>query len=141
MEEEGTGPQVNPEGSPSPILSLGLGSEKFLTRRMGAGMVEEALGKGKRKADPSGLSLDDGRNEKRRQPCRTPSNVPTPQSVDPLVRAPTWLGRELALSWGSGGGERLLSPTPGWTGALYRGGQGDLQPRELSSINLSVPLT
>lgn len=50
MEEEGTGPQVNPEGSPSSILSLGLESEKFLTRRVGAGVVEEALGKGKRKA-------------------------------------------------------------------------------------------
>lgn len=47
-------------------------------------VVEEALGKGKRKADPSGLSLDDGGKEKRRQPRRTPTNVPTPLSVHRL---------------------------------------------------------
>lgn len=90
-------------------------------------------------SQPCGCST--GGKEKQREPRRTPTRSPLPKSVSLWSRAPTWLGREPALSWGSGGGERLLSPAPGWTGALYRGGQGDLQLRELSSINLSVPLT
>lgn len=86
------------------------------------------------------LSLD-GKKGEAAAPGWTPPRSPLPKSDCPLAGAPTWLGLEPALSWGSGDGERLLSPTPRWTGALYPGGQGDLQLREFGSIKLSVPLT
>lgn len=129
MGEDRTGPQVH-----SSILSLDFGNGESLTRRMGAA--------------GDGGSAENG--EEKSRACRFHGAaawvdaVQGPRSPNPSALwpgTPTWLGREPALTGGSEGGERLLSPTPGSTGALRRGAQGDLQPRELSSINLAVPLT